>query len=435
MMGAPSPASPSRRRRRRERPLHVSLARTAAVGCLAAHACTALNGGSAVVAAAAGLRPATATNNNNNNHHTPPPEESAFPLVVRTRHGSVAEADDVLSPLGLDLMGRGRHLEPPDETSSTAAAPHGPTSGTHYTYTYERDVLLHSSEEWAALLDAVGSGRDDGADDDGIASWEIDVDHTELFHYDETKGEAEGREERRLNQYETMTYFPCYRTVQGTYHTMYELQEQYPDLVTIETIGTSFRGESILMLQITGPESATTSPIASREPAVFTSGLHAREYAPPEIATRFAEHLVASYGTDADITAVLDHTVLYLVLQSNPDSRRIAEKNYANAQPRKNQRDDDGCSSSDQWGTDLNRNFDFQHGSPGASSSPCHIIYCGRDGGSEGETKAIQDLSRRVFPEWQRKADPEAEAFEAAPDTARGLYVGEFVSLFVCILL
>ena len=130
------------------------------------------------------------------------------------------------------------------------------------------------------------------------------------------------------------------------------------------------------------------------------------------------------------ITAVLDHTVLYLVLQSNPDSRRIAEKNYANAQPRKNQRNNDGCPSSAQWGTDLNRNFAFQHGSPGASNSPCHIIYHGRTGGSEGETRAIQDLSRRVFPEWQRKADPEAAPFEAAPDTARGLYVGEF---FVCV--
>ena len=273
------------------------------------------------------------------------------------------------------------------------------------------------------------------------------MDHTELFHFrttgdaddgeyirDEKEGQAEGREERRLNQYETMAYFPCYRTVQGTHATMYELQEQYPDLVSIETIGASFQGESILMLQITGPES-TTSPISTREPAVFTSGLHAREYAPPEIATRFAEHLVASYGTDADVTAVLDHTVLHFVLQSNPDSRRIAERNYANSQPRKNQRDDDGCSSSDQWGADLNRNFDFQHGSPGASNSPCHIVYHGRAGGSEGETKAIQDLSRRVFPEWQRKADPEAEAFEAVPDTARGLYVGEFVFLFVCILL
>ena len=230
MMGAPSPSpspSPSRRRRR-ESPLHVSLARTVAVGCLAAHACTTLNGGSAVVAAA-GLRP----NNNNNNHHTPP-EESAFPLVVRTRHGSVAEADDVLSPLNLDLMGRGRHLDPPDETRSTAAAAHGPTN----THSYERDVLLHSPEEWAALLDAVGGGRDD--DDDVIDSWEIDVEHTELLHFrtagdaddgeyirDEKEGQAEGsREERRLNQYETMAYFPCYRTVQGTYHTMYELQEQ-----------------------------------------------------------------------------------------------------------------------------------------------------------------------------------------------------------------
>ena len=327
-----------------------------------------------------------------------PPDAASFPLVVRTRHASVTEADDALLTLNLDVMGRGRHLD-------------------HYTYTYERDVLLHSPEDWTVLRQAVGDG------------FEIDQEHTELFHF---RGSADEESDRHLGSttstalpdvvYESMPYFPCYRTVQGTYDTMYDLQRKYSDLATVETIGTSFKGEPILMLRVTGPESAA-SPIADREPAVFTSGVHAREYAPPEIATRLAEYLLEKYGTDADVTAILDHTVLHFVLQSNPDSRRIAEQNYAQSQPRKNQRNVDGCSSTNQWGTDLNRNFDFQHGSPGASNSPCHILYHGKNGASEGETKAIQNLSKRVFPEWQRKLDAETKAFEAAPDTARGLYV------------
>lgn len=382
-------------------------ATTTAVACLVA-------GGSAVVAA--GLRPPPPPVAAGEEVPQPLADASSFPLVVRTRHASVTEADDVLLRLDLDVMGRGRHL---DRSASEESSTH--------TYTYERDVLLHSPEDWTVLHEAVGD------------SFAIDQDHTELFHFrsnDEEEHVVNAQEAlsakeggRQLGStialpdvYESMPYFPCYRTVQGTYDSMYDLQMKHPDLARVDPIGNSFQGGPILMLKVTGPES-TASPIANREPAVFTSGVHAREYAPPEIATRFAEYLIDKYGTDADVTAILDHTVLHFVLQSNPDSRRIAEQNYAQSQPRKNQRNVDGCSSKNEWGTDLNRNFDFQHGSPGASNSPCHILYHGKNGASEGETQAIQNLSRKVFPEWQRKLDAETKAFEAAPDTARGLYV------------
>ena len=395
---------------------------TTTASCCTAVACLVV-GGSAVVAAGLRSPPASHSAGGEEGVFVPaPPAAASFPLVVRTRHASVTEADDVLLSLNLDVMGRGRHLDGLTSSHNDVAAEHP-----QHAYTYERDVLLHSPEDWSILHQAVGD------------SFEIDQEHTELFHFrgndkeqhvvNPQKASTTKESDRHLGStialpdvYESMPFFPCYRTVQGTYDSMYDLQMKHPHLATVETIGTSFKGEPILMLKVTGPESAA-SPIADREPAVFTSGVHAREYAPPEIATRMAEYLIDQYGTDADITAILDHTVLHFVLQSNPDSRRIAEQNYAQSQPRKNQRNVDGCSSKNEWGTDLNRNFDFQHGSPGASNSPCHILYHGKNGASEGETKAIQNLSKRVFPEWQRKLDAETKAFEAAPDTARGLYV------------
>jgi len=434
--------------------------RTAAVAaaCLAA---------APAVSTAAGLRPAVVPRPEpgEENHAPPPPppppSSASFPLVVRTRHASAAEADGALLGVDLDAMGRGRHLEAEKDsdrsvgdaaadgassatTTAAAAAAAEPPHAAHPSCRYERDVLLHSPEEWTVLREALG--KDDGRTGGGAAcGWEIDEVHTERFHSfraddleeqvpNAQEGGIEGGEGSKKARhlaagasaptkvYETMPHFSCYRTVQGTYETMYDLQARRPDLAAVEVIGRSFQGEPILLLQLTGPESAA-SPVAGRQPAVLTAGLHAREYAPPEMATRFAEHLVDGYGADADVTAILDHTVLHLVLQANPDSRRIAERNYAASQPRKNQDNADGCSSRSQWGTDLNRNFDFQHGSPGASSSPCHITYHGKRGGSEGETQAIQALSRRVFPEWQRKVDAEANAFEAFPDTAVGLFV------------
>lgn len=333
-----------------------------------------------------------------------------FPVVVRTIFPSASEADDVLQALNLDVMGRGRLLA---TTGPDSGGSGGSNSGP-----IERDVMLHSPEDWSSL---------DGA----VTSFTIDEDHTSLLFLDESTTYNPPPNRRNLvSNYETMPYRPCYRTVQGTYDTMYDIAASYPQLATVETIGLSYKGEPILMLKLTGPES-TQSPKSNREPMVITSGIHAREYAPVEIATRLVEHLTSRYGLDADVTAMLDHTVLHVVLQANPDSRRVADKNLSSSQPRKNQNDATGCPTETLWGTDLNRNFDFMHGRPGASDSPCHITYRGKTAASEPETKAIQNLSKRVFPASQRKANPEDDPFGAYSDLSRGLYVGESVLIFI----
>ena len=55
------------------------------------------------------------------------------------------------------------------------------------------------------------------------------------------------------------------------------------------------------------------------------SAIHAREYATAELITRFAEYLVENYGTDPDITWLLDYNEIHLLLQANPDGRKHAE--------------------------------------------------------------------------------------------------------------
>jgi len=57
------------------------------------------------------------------------------------------------------------------------------------------------------------------------------------------------------------------------------------------------------------------------------TGIHTREYAPPDLASQWAECLIDDYGNNADITAMLDHTEIHLVLQANPDGRQVAETN------------------------------------------------------------------------------------------------------------
>ena len=70
----------------------------------------------------------------------------------------------------------------------------------------------------------------------------------------------------------------------------------------------------------------------------------------------------------------------------NPDGRKQAE---AGSYWRKNTDRDDGCDDGtaypdyQYWGVDLNRNFEFAWGGPGASTLPCYENYRGPAAASE----------------------------------------------------
>ena len=93
------------------------------------------------------------------------------------------------------------------------------------------------------------------------------------------------------------------------------------------------------------------------------AAIHAREYTTAELATRFAEHLVAQYGVDADITWLLDYTEFHLIPIANPDGRKWAEAGYS---WRKNTHDSMTCGYPGEEGlnvnegVDLNRNSSFK---------------------------------------------------------------------------
>ena len=172
--------------------------------------------------------------------------------------------------------------------------------------------------------------------------------------------------------YETINGYDCLRTVKGTNDTMIALKNDFPDLVTIMDIGYSYRvqdpipgetGYTIRLVKITSPQG-----ISEKAKVFVVAGVHAREYAPPEIVLRFAEKLAEGYGKDADISWILDHVEIYVLPIANPDARQIAET-VQDFSGRKNRRLS-GCSESSLDGVDLNRNFPFQYGGAGTSDDP-----------------------------------------------------------------
>ena len=126
------------------------------------------------------------------------------------------------------------------------------------------------------------------------------------------------------NDYPTISNsFSCFRSLEGSYQTITALETQYPSLVEVVNIGPSYLksigkgGHDIELLKITNKN----SNVVDKSHLFVICALHVRELATAEACARFAENMLSDYGSDADISWILDYTEIHVVLQSNPDGR------------------------------------------------------------------------------------------------------------------
>ncbi len=193
--------------------------------------------------------------------------------------------------------------------------------------------------------------------------------------------------------------YTCYRTVEETFAAGDAIVAAHPDMAHWVDIGDSWLktqnqgGYDLKVLVL------TNQAIPGPKPILFLmSGVHAREYAPPELTLRFAESLISRYGIDPDVTWMLDYQEVQMLFMSNPDGRKQAEtglswrKNYNNTY----------CANTTSRGADLNRNYSFSWnacgGSGGCSSgTACADTYRGPSPASEPETQAVETYVRSIF--------------------------------------
>lgn len=212
--------------------------------------------------------------------------------------------------------------------------------------------------------------------------------------------------------------FPCYRTVEETYTDLSQLAEDHPNLASWIDIGDSW--EKSTPNGVSGYDLhtliLTNSTVQGPKPIFFLlAAIHAREYATAELATRFAEYLVANYDSDPDVTWLLDYYEVHITAVANPDGRKIAETGDL---WRKNTDNDDGCFLSFWWGTDLNRNSSFKWGGIGASSFSCDETYRGPSPASEPETQSIQNYVTSSLPDQRGPEDN-----DPAPEDSSGVFI------------
>jgi hypothetical protein len=175
----------------------------------------------------------------------------------------------------------------------------------------------------------------------------------------------------------------------GLYHTYTELntallalEQGYPGLADRFSIGYTVEGLNIYALKIS--DNVLTD---EDEPEVLYMGNHhAREIMSVDIPLRFAQYLMANYGTDPDVTAMVNEREIYFIPMVNPDGHIYVENVYS--MWRKNRRNNGDTS----YGVDLNRNYGYMWGYDNIGSSPTTSsdTYRGTAAFSEPETQAVR---------------------------------------------
>jgi carboxypeptidase T len=159
-----------------------------------------------------------------------------------------------------------------------------------------------------------------------------------------------------------------------------------PDLVSLFSIGKSYEGRELWTVKISDNVSQDET-----EPEVLFMGLHhAREHLTVEMTLFIMHLLIDNYGTDAQITSLVNSREIYIVFDVNPDGGEYDIATGAYRSWRKNRQPNTGSSY---VGTDLNRNYGYKWGCCGGSSgSPSSETYRGAAAFSAPEIARVRDF-------------------------------------------
>jgi murein tripeptide amidase MpaA len=212
----------------------------------------------------------------------------------------------------------------------------------------------------------------------------------------------------------TIPDYPCYRTVEELDAQIARWESDHPRLVERIIIGESYEGRELAVLRLGVGQQETTRPTL-----FVIAGIHGRELITNEVAASFVERLLTRYNVDPNVTWLLDHHTIYVLITANPDGHVKNEPGWPWAYWRKNTNPTYGCSEGS-YGVDLNRNSSFEWLPPDTQDPYrfCGETYPGPTAHSESETEAIEAFARTIFPD-QRASN----LWTPAPEDATGVFI------------
>lgn len=167
-----------------------------------------------------------------------------------------------------------------------------------------------------------------------------------------------------------------------------KLSSDHSGISQLSSIGKTLEGRDIWAMRISGnlAESSTLPAV------IFMGGHHAREHLSIELPLYYIEYLLTEYSAgNPRIQKLVNSREIHIIPMVNPDGAEydISTGNY------KMWRKNRTRNSNGTYGVDLNRNYGYQWGGGGASTSPSSDTYRGPQAFSELETQAIKQYVER----------------------------------------
>jgi carboxypeptidase T len=215
---------------------------------------------------------------------------------------------------------------------------------------------------------------------------------------DKAEVEAAMRQKRPGRRYQTPANFTL--GSMGGFHTNAEVMQDldlmkilYPDLIStrqpISETKTTHECRPVYWVRISNdPEQLQDKPRV-----LYTGLTHAREPASMQQMLFQMWYLLENYGSDPEITYLVDNTEMYFIPVVNPDGYIYNQTTHPHGggMHRKNMR----VNAPNDFGVDLNRNFGYQWGYDNVGSSPntWSNVYRGPAPFSEPETQMLKEFA------------------------------------------
>uniref|UniRef100_A0A8C2WSJ0 Carboxypeptidase B2 (plasma) n=1 Tax=Cyclopterus lumpus TaxID=8103 RepID=A0A8C2WSJ0_CYCLU len=171
------------------------------------------------------------------------------------------------------------------------------------------------------------------------------------------------------------TFYERYHSLDDIYHWINKTRQDNPDTVEAILIGSSYEKRPLYALKLSLNNSM------NKKAMWIDCGIHAREWIAPAFCLWFVQYV--------KITDIMDNMDVYILPVMNPDGYH-----YTWATNRMWRKNRSVSKSSKCIGVDLNRNFDANWCTEGASHEPCTEIYCGAFPESEPESQAVANFLR-----------------------------------------
>ncbi len=166
-----------------------------------------------------------------------------------------------------------------------------------------------------------------------------------------------------------------------------EMRALYPNLITVKTsLGNTDQGRSLFMVRLS--DNADTD---ENEPEVYLNAVHhAREPISMTQLIFYMWHLLENYESDKEIQTLVNSTELYIVPCVNPDGYvyNYTQNSSGGSMWRKNRH----LNADNSIGVDNNRNYGYNWGGSGSSTTPGSDTYRGTTPFSEKENIMLRDF-------------------------------------------